>query len=407
MLVGIFTKSKFRKGRIMQCHTRLTGPRNIDPTSMRTRIEGRQLSPLFLLIFFLVPIQGRAGEADKVDTLESQELGLVSDEEKVDALELHGLALYQRELFDEAAEAFRRLLKIRPNQHVYFNIGQCDLMRKRYDLALEAFTVYLASDTDKISKKRLEYTKDVVKEITKVVGVLDIRGKTPMEVWIDDELRGKIPLGSPLYVLKGEHRLVFKRDDEIVQTETYAVKPGETITIQAPYLAPKPKSKSVGPSQSGSEPESAEKATGEATPNSSETPTIEKSVASPQRVSTSSPLRNAGIFLAGIGGAAVIGSVITGSVALSKNKELTDNCPDKEQTCSDSNRDLQNSVIALGVATNVLLPIGGTILVTGVTLAIIGHRKTAKQTESRTKRPVSIVPYGAPNMAGMLIEGRF
>jgi Ca2+/Na+ antiporter len=355
-------------------------------TMMTIRNMGdiKWLSLLFLLAFILLPIRSFADEKDEADTLEN-----------------HGMALYQQELYDEAVRAFRQLLKLRPNQQVYFNIGQCEFMRQRFDLALEAFTVYLSGDREKIAKKRLEYTEKVVEKITPLVGTLDIRGESPLEVWIDDELRCSIPLSSPLHVLEGEHRLAFKKDGEIVQTETYAVKPGETITIQAPEVAlePTPTPAPVVEPVPKEPPNEIDEDTSESTP--------EEPVVKLPPKSAKSPLTTIGLLTASLGGAALVAGIVTGSKALSKDSQLAEKCPNIEKICSESNRDLANSTIALGTAATVLIPIGGVAVVTGVTLAIIGQKKNAEQRESREIGIWRVEPYSSRSGAGIMIKGRF
>ena len=345
-----------------------------------------KLITLLLLSFLLVSTHSSAEERDEIV--------------EADTLENHGLALYQKELYDEAVRAFRQLLKIRPNQKVYFNIGQCEFMRKRFDLALEAFTIYLAGDPENIAEKRREYTERVVEEISPLVGRFEIQGDSPLEVWIDDELRGNIPVDGPIFVLEGEHRLEFKKNSEIVQTETYAVNSGQIITIQAPKVTPEPTQQN----ELVSEP--TPKTTEESVNRNVKTSRKEKSMEMPL-TPTKSPLTSLGIVITSLGGISLAVGIVTGSLALSKDKELADKCPDKDELCPESNETLANRALSLGMVTNVLLPIGAVAVTSGVILAIVGHKKNSRQKESMNAALWRIAPYGDRSKAGLFIEGRF
>ena len=92
--------------------------------------------------------------------------------------------------------------------------------------------------------------------------------------------------------------------------------------------------------------------------------------------------------------------VVTGAIALKKSNTLEDRCPEKSN-CPDTNEELKNSSDKLATATNVLLPIGGTIAVTGLVLVILGKHK------EKTERALSLTPHGGPGGGGVMVEGRF
>jgi hypothetical protein len=125
------------------------------------------------------------------------------------------------------------------------------------------------------------------------------------------------------------------------------------------------------------------------------------------REPTNSSLKTLGIVIASLGGVSLAAGIVTGSLALSKNKVLADRCPDKDQNCPGNNENLANSAMSLGMVANVFLPIGAAAVTTGAILAVVGHRKKSKQRESMTARFWRIAPYGTQSEAGLFIEGRF
>ena len=345
---------------------------------MHPRIIGTKTVVILLLSgFILIPLRAYTEEPENAKILQR-----------------HGLALYQQELYDEAARAFRRLLKIRPSRQVYFNIGQCEFMRKRFDLALESFNIYLEKDRNKISRKRLQYTEKVVSEIAPLVGSFDVQGETPLEVWIDDELRGNTPVDGAIYVLEGEHRLSFKKDGEVVSVDTYAVLPGDTISVQVPIIVHQQTVKTLPESPLQTNPRE------RPTERERHLSTVATPPSSPDYVY--SPIKNIGIIVTSIGGGAIITGGVMGGMALANDRKLKDRCPDKEQVCMSSNLALSNMVMSFGTAANVLLPLGAAVAITGVTLFVVGRRKERKQDGDLSAW--RIAPYAAGTEMGIWFQ---
>ncbi|MEZ4407972.1 MAG: hypothetical protein R3A52_16080 [Polyangiales bacterium] len=92
-------------------------------------------------------------------------------------------------------------------------------------------------------------------------------------------------------------------------------------------------------------------------------------------VTRSSPLRPVGIALAAVGGAAIIGGVVTGLLANGAYSDLEAACPN--QRCSTA-EDLarRDDVDTLAAMTNGLIIGGGVLAATGVVLAILGRPRT-------------------------------
>ncbi|MBN2715013.1 MAG: tetratricopeptide repeat protein [Deltaproteobacteria bacterium] len=307
----------------------------------------------------------------------------------------HGVALYQLEKYAEAALVFRELVAQSPRFQFYFNIGECEYLRKRYDLALEAFETYLDTGGDKISDEDRAHAEEVIRESAAITGRLDVTGEDSCEIWVDGEFRGKAPFPRLMPLMPGEHTVVCMNNSEQIEEKQVSVVEGETVEIAFCV------SNEVKPA----EPDVAANidsraATG--TDESASTGSAAEHVGSPSVKRKKSPLITTGLVLAGIGSATLVASLITGNFALSKSDRLAQNC-DNEKLCEDSNKDLYEDADTLTKTTNILLATGAALTVTGVVMAIMGRKKQ----ESREKIAVKTTPLIGKKMQGIVIQGGF
>ena len=100
------------------------------------------------------------------------------------------------------------------------------------------------------------------------------------------------------------------------------------------------------------------------------------------------------------GGAVLLASVITGSLALSTSSKLDAKCPDK-QCSSQADLDLRDRAKGLKIATDVLWSIGAVTAALGVFFVI----RAAKSDERVSD--VTISPEVADGQGGFVVEGRF
>jgi hypothetical protein len=83
-----------------------------------------------------------------------------------------------------------------------------------------------------------------------------------------------------------------------------------------------------------------------------------------------------GIAMLAGGGAFLLSAVITGSIALSLNSDLKDNCP--ENYCSTAQHDDVDHMNALAVATDAFIPLSVALLISG-TATLIASRQIARK----------------------------
>lgn len=291
-----------------------------------------------------------------------------------------GVELYGQERYGEAAEAFRELVKERPTHQYYYNIGECEYMRQRFDLAKESFETFLKEGGHKTNQKRRAYAEDVLEKITPKIAYVSIDEGANFEVWIDDERRGITPT-KPIVVMPGDRIVVLKRDGEEALRTKVTVERGDTAEVKIQKTetstAPPPPQEPVPETETA-------------------TTSLQGEPRPPKEVS---PLKVSGISMIGVGGAVLIAGAITGGLSHKKSIQLDSNCPDRDN-CDISNQGLKDSGQSLELATNGLIAAGAMITTVGVVLTIIGHRKGKKEN-------LSASPVVNGTNAGLIVHGRF
>lgn len=115
-----------------------------------------------------------------------------------------------------------------------------------------------------------------------------------------------------------------------------------------------------------------------------------------------------GYSTAGVGVAALVGGVITGVLAKSKESEAADTCI--ENVCEESTEAEFDSAADLAMISNILFISGGVLAATGVTLVIVGAGQDSGETALvRGRRESSARPRLAisPTLGGLMASGHF
>ncbi|HLV66940.1 MAG TPA: hypothetical protein VKY73_14060 [Polyangiaceae bacterium] len=124
-------------------------------------------------------------------------------------------------------------------------------------------------------------------------------------------------------------------------------------------------------------------------------------------------LRTVGFVTAGVGGAALIGGIVTGLMAKSTEQDALDTCypvpgQEKQQCAAWAESELEKAE-RLALTTNILLIGGGVLAAAGVSLIVFGGPETVGTTEVTTARRPSfeITPVLTPGSAGLYGFGTF
>ncbi len=118
-----------------------------------------------------------------------------------------------------------------------------------------------------------------------------------------------------------------------------------------------------------------------------------------------SSLRTIGFVTAGVGGAALIGGVVTGLIAKGKESDATDQCVDKY--CPASAESDFDSASTMATVTNVLLIGGGVLAATGVGLIIVGGSSSEKTAHAAPPPKLKLAPALAARGGGVWATGSF
>ena len=345
-------------------------------------MKSKIYSWVVLFVFIISAGQVAVAVAEDKPTAE------VNNKKKAKAAFNRGKASFDNNKYKDAANAFREAYKLMPSWKLLYNIGQAEAASKRYGLALDSFEKYLALGGDGVDEERKE---DVIKEITRLramVGSIEITAPDGAIIFIDNVERGRAPLPGRIKVTAAiEHTVFVELDSEQILSRPVIVSGGETLTIKAS------KKESV---------ETAQKIPQENTVKEDNTESVsQEGVQADEKPAKKSPLIMTGWILTGTGAATLLGGMVAGIVAISKNNKLKDSCDEESGLCDPSKNDDISSVKSASTASTILLTAGGVIAATGVVLLITGIKRKERLNK------VSIIPVFSPEFNGLQISGRF
>jgi hypothetical protein len=309
-----------------------------------------------------------------------------------------GVKLFEDGRYSDAAFSFRKANELNPSWKIQYNIGQCDAALKRYGLALEAFEAYLVNGGDDVPTSRQREVRKEIARLRDLSGDLEVIGPEGAVVLIDGMERGKTPLIGPLREAVGVHVVSVFKDGEVLLEQEVKVSGVGLTSLKVDE--PEKKPALVSQKKPLEEPAKA------ATPVLEKKPEKEPLKLEPEKAVASGDKRGSSLAVwgwvtAGTGVAVAIAGAVTGGVALKKAGTLKDACPD--DVCQDpDDYKLKDKAEGLANATNVLLPVGGTLAVAGVVMIILGKRG-----EQQDPAAVSVAPVVRAGQGGLIIGGRF
>lgn len=307
----------------------------------------------------------------------------------------NGTTSFHKGDFVEAADFFRVAYQMKKTWKLMYNIGQAEAAAKRYGLALVAFEQYLAEGGDDVPTERRVEVLSEVRRLRDMVGDLAVIGPDGATVAIDGVERGTLPLIAPLAVSAGVplQATVTSSDGEILLDKKIRLRSSRVLELNV----------STSEEAAG---EVAKKDTGAATmPNDtnskSGTDTAKKqSALTPEK---KQPLKIAGIVVTGVGAASLIAGAITGGLALGKQGELDDLCEGGD--CYGGNsQSLETDRDNMALMTDILIPVGGVLVTTGIVFLIVNANRNS---EKNVSRGVRLLPVAGASMNGLLLEGSF
>ncbi|WP_437303842.1 PEGA domain-containing protein [Sorangium sp. So ce388] len=154
--------------------------------------------------------------------------GVSDDEAEARAQFRVGVAHFNKQEYREALEAFRRSLWLKKNRNTMGNVASCLKQIGQYDDALEQYEE-MRREYPKLPAKIEAIVAADMAELSGLVGTLAVAGDAPAGalLFIDDRLRGKLPLENPLRVSVGSRAVRVEKEGFAPLTMTVGVKAGE------------------------------------------------------------------------------------------------------------------------------------------------------------------------------------
>ncbi|HEY4116544.1 MAG TPA: tetratricopeptide repeat protein [Byssovorax sp.] len=298
-----------------------------------------------------------------------------------------GLDLFKDGDYQAALIEFRRAYELAPNYQVLYNIGQVSFQLQDYPGALAALQRYLTEGGRNVpGTRRAEVERDIEKLKQRVANLEVIVNVDGADISVDDASVGKSPLGKPLLVGAGKHRVTVARAGytsgaklvEIASQDSQKVEFQLTET-QSAAPAPIPQ---IAP------------ASGEPPAASSSTPATPPPPKGPNYTPA--------IIAWSATGAVTIGAVITGVLALGASSDLK-----KDRETAFVSRDTLDSAgsktSTMALVTDIL---GGTAIVgAGISIYL-----TVSASSSSAAPKVGAVPMRVrltPTPGGAVVSGTF
>ncbi len=280
------------------------------------------------------------------------------------------------------------------------NLGLCAFKLERDGEALQDYQDYLKGggrQIDPEERKAMERDSLLISGNTSVVRL----GSDAADATLLDARAGSsVPpqsykldaAGIELRLRAGTHTLTASTADGKQQRWEVTITPGQTLEHRFAFNAAAP----------------VPAATPVPTPSPATTPPPGPVTLPPTepaaKKSGGSPLRTVGFVTAGVGGAALIGGVITGVMAKGKSSDATKQCANK--VCPTAAAKDFDSASSLATVADVLLIGGAVLAAAGVTLVIVGGHSGAPAQRASVPR-LELTPVVASNGGGLFASGSF
>jgi len=303
-----------------------------------------------------------------------------------------GVEAFEAGSYEAAASLFGEAYELQPTWKLKFNIGQCAAALKRYGLAIEAFEAYLAGGGDDVPDARRDTVLEELDRLRKMVGLVKVTAPKGATIFVDGMERGRTPLVGSLPVAAGvDHEIWIGDGPRSSERTQFKLMGQEQVVIDLRYDDEVESPAAMSDSAPPSEPEEGTSAA------------VEPRPAAPEGIEDGGKLAPWGFGAIGVGGAVLIGSIVTGGMALSRSNELEEECPDA--SCGPDSHAKNDRMQALATATDVLIGVGSAIAVAGIVMVVVA--KTTGEGEAEADARVSVLPLVGPGFAGTGVQGRF
>lgn len=150
-----------------------------------------------------------------------------------------GLELYKEGEFALAVIEFERAYALVPDYRVLYNIGQVRIQLAQYARARRVLEQYLAEGGDRIAEDRKKSVQADLEMLAMRTGTLEVETNVEgADILVNDVLVGRSPLGEPLLLDAGEHRVQVRKAGYAAHLEqiTLAGRDSKKLTVELEKL---------------------------------------------------------------------------------------------------------------------------------------------------------------------------
>ncbi len=351
-----------------------------------------------------------------------------------------GLSLLDKDDLEGAAAEFEKSVKLFPTKNGLFNLANCYKALYRYAEAINQLENLKQKFKNKLDKNMRQALGELEKAIRETGGELIIHVNQPgAKVLLDNRPVAESPLIEPVIMDPGEHEVTVLLDGyevekrkvnvvlgakkletfELVKTKDQATldvtvnvqgaeifvdgeKKGETPFTKPLRLSPGEHVIKIVHEEYKTAVHNVNLATGDRAAMPVELVQKKSPQADSQEPTKMQQWLDGRVWTwvaFGVGGAAGIGAIVTGSMQLNKTSDIKDECEDN--VCPKKFEDDRDKAHTLGTVTNVLIGVAAAGIVAGTVLAFF------EPIEKSEEENVALKPSVSPDGAGLVIMGRF
>jgi hypothetical protein len=145
-----------------------------------------------------------------------------------------GQELYAERNYSAALIEFKKAYELAPNYRVLYNIGQVCFQVQDYVCALQSFERYLSSGGAEIADQRRQDVQKELAGLQQRVGFLELQSNVDgAEVSVDDALMGTTPLTGPIALSVGRRRIAVVKSGYTPFSRTVDIGGQDTARLQA------------------------------------------------------------------------------------------------------------------------------------------------------------------------------
>jgi len=143
-----------------------------------------------------------------------------------------GVQLYKQRNFDAALAEFEKSYELAPDYHLLFNLAQVQLERHDYVAAIKRFREYLQVGEGQIdATRRSEVEQEIARVSDLVAEVSFVVTPEGTQISLDGLELGSAPLGAPIVINSGVHRVLLSKPGFATVQQTLTVAGGESPRV--------------------------------------------------------------------------------------------------------------------------------------------------------------------------------